>query len=202
MLCRNVSIRIVPIKKRTRFSASSSQSLCCVISAVPGGTNQAKPKGGLDLLGDLGGDPFASPTSNTAAGEQLGGMTLFLRDMNTQRHVTNFQSLGLLVEVHKSPCCVEILVTVHFVVFSTGRRLRRLLKFRRRRRRSATAAKCSLPSVTIRLVFFGNVCACLTPSSKNSPRKPPMCLSVNTFSVGVSLAKTHFGTSSVRANTP
>ena len=31
----------------------------CIVG-VFGGTSKGKPRGGLDLLGDLGGDPFAS----------------------------------------------------------------------------------------------------------------------------------------------
>ena len=45
-------------------------SYVCVVG-TPSATTQSRGRGGLDLLGDLGGDPFAGPTSNTAARKEV-----------------------------------------------------------------------------------------------------------------------------------
>ena len=55
----------------THTVAPSISAFLCVSGAAPTAATQSKGRGGLDLLGDLGGDPFASPTSNTAARKQI-----------------------------------------------------------------------------------------------------------------------------------
>ena len=46
----------------------------CVVGA-PSATTQSRGRGGLDLLGDLGGDPFAGSTSNNAARKEFNRMS-------------------------------------------------------------------------------------------------------------------------------